>query len=226
MTQQRAVVLYLQACLLLFSFIALALGPRAGAQMLEKRNRYMLQPGDQLDVKFRLTPEFNQTVTVQPDGFVQLNVTGDVRVASLSVEDAEAAIKVSAEKRLNNPEVSISLLSFHKPYFVVAGEVAKPGRYDMAEDTTAMQAMLMAGGPTADGKVSEIIIYRRINGNNAQVKVLDLRNMKKTEDLERDCELQPGDMLYVTRNFISRLTQVTRIANNFGLYLNPLQAAY
>jgi polysaccharide export outer membrane protein len=85
---------------------------------------------------------------------------------------------------------------------------------------------MLAGGPTADGKVSEIIVFRRINGNNAQVKLLDLRNIKTTADLERDCELQPGDMLFVTRNWIAKTTQITRIATSLGLYMNPLQAAF
>lgn len=196
------------------------------AQALEQRYRYHLLAGDKLDVKFRLTPEFNQTVTVQPDGFIQLDIAGDIQVASLTVQDAEKAIAQGAAKRLNDPEVSISLLSFQKPYFVVAGEVAKPGRFDMNEDTTAVQALMLAGGPTADGKVSEIIVFRRINGNNAQVKILDLRNIKKTADLERDCELQPGDMLFVTRNWIAKTTQITRIATSLGLYFNPLQAAF
>jgi polysaccharide biosynthesis/export protein len=201
-------------------------GAVSHAQVLQQRYRYTLLPGDKLDVKFRLTPEFDQSVIVQPDGFVQLDVAGDVKVAALTVEDAEKAIASSASKRLNDPEVSISLVTFQKPYYVVAGEVAKPGRFDMSDDTTAMQALLMAGGPTADGKVSEIIVFRRINGTNAQVKLLDLRNIKKTSDLERDCQLQPGDMLYVTRNWIARVTQITRIANSFGLYINPLQAAF
>src|SRR6185369_17304567 len=30
-------------------------------------DRYRLQPGDVFEVQFRYTPEFNQTVTVQPD---------------------------------------------------------------------------------------------------------------------------------------------------------------
>ena len=201
-------------------------GTAAHAQVLEKRYRYTLLPGDKLDVKFRLTPEFNQTATVQPDGFVQLDIAGDVKVASLTVEDAEKAIAQGASKRLNDPEVSISLLVFQKPYFVVAGEVAKPGRFDMNEDTTAMQALMLAGGPMADGKVSQIIVFRRINGNNAQVKILDLRNVKTTADLERDCQLQPGDMLFVTRNWIAKTTQIAKIATSFGVYVNPLQALY
>jgi hypothetical protein len=38
--------------------------------------------------------------------------------------------------------------------------------------------------------------------------------------------LQPGDMLFVTRNWISKTTQITRIATSLGLYMNPLQAAF
>lgn len=219
--------------LLAFAVLAVSLlatgiwkGTVSEAQVLQQRYRYLLLPGDKLDVKFRLTPEFNQTVTVQPDGFIQLDIAGEVKVVSLTVQDAEKAIAEGAAKRLNDPEVSISLLAFQKPYFVVAGEVAKPGRFDMNEDTTAMQALMLAGGPTADGKVSEVIVFRRINGNNAQVKILDLRNVKTKADLERDCELEPGDMLFVTRNWIAKTTQITRIATSLGLYFNPLQAAF
>jgi protein involved in polysaccharide export with SLBB domain len=32
--------------------------------------RYQLVSGDVLDVIYRYTPEFNQTVTIQPDGYV------------------------------------------------------------------------------------------------------------------------------------------------------------
>jgi polysaccharide export outer membrane protein len=210
----------LAASLLAFGMTSLA---PVRAQMLEKRNRYTLAPGDQMEVKFRLTPEFNQTVTVQPDGFIQLSIAGDVRVANLTVDDAEKAIASSSSKRLNNPEVAISLIQFQKPYFVVAGEVTHPGRFDMHEDTTALQAMMLAGGPTNDGNGTQIILFRRINGANAEVKVLDLNNIKKTKDLERDMELQSGDTLYVTRTRVAKIQQFTRIANNLGFYINPLQ---
>ncbi len=40
--------------------------------------RYKLRPGDAFDVSFELSPEFNQTVTVQPDGYITLRGIGDV----------------------------------------------------------------------------------------------------------------------------------------------------
>ena len=40
----------------------------------ERYPRYKIGAGDQFDVTFDLSPEFNQTVTVQPDGYVTLQI--------------------------------------------------------------------------------------------------------------------------------------------------------
>ena len=36
--------------------------------------RYLLHPGDVLDIQYRYTPEFNQTVTVQPTALFLLRL--------------------------------------------------------------------------------------------------------------------------------------------------------
>ena len=195
----------------------------AGAQMLQTRQPYRIHVGDQMDVRFRLTPEYNQVVAVQPDGRISLTIAGELKVATLSVQEAEVAIAKQSLSRLVNPDVSITLVAFQKPYFIVAGEVAKPGRYDMQEDTTAMQALLISGGPLESGKATEVLIYRKINDGGAQVRIVNLNKITKTSDLERDCQLQSGDMLYVPRNLITKITQYMRIGNSLGLYVNPLQ---
>ncbi len=207
--------------------VALALGlfgmaQLASAQILQTRQRYLIHPGDQLAVSFRLTPEYNQTVIVQPDGYIALTISGEVKVVSLTVEAAEAAVASSASARLKDPAVTVTPIGFEKPYFVVAGHVAKPGKYDMISDTTAMQALLLSGGPLDTGKVSQILLYRRINEKDAQVKVINLKKLKHTSDLERDVTLQSGDMLYIPENTLTRITDIMRIGNTLGLYVNPL----
>ena len=212
------------SAVLLCAAALLGITPAGTAQVLQDRARYTIQPGDQLEIHFRLTPEFNQTVSVQPDGFVILPVAGDVRVVSLTVHQAEAQIAAGMASRLKDPEVTISLLSFQKPYFVVAGQVNHPGRFEMHEDTTAMQAVLLAGGPTDKGRLSQVVVFRHVSGSGAQVKLLDLNNLKKSTDLERDLQLQSGDMLLVPRNRLSKLEEITRLGANMGVYVNPLQA--
>jgi polysaccharide export outer membrane protein len=187
---------------------------------LHARSRYVLRPGDVLDLAYRLTPEFNQTVTVQPDGFVNLDIVGDVRLAGLTVDQAHDQIIEKAGKRLNNPELNLVLKDFNKPYVVVAGEVDKPGRYDLREDTTALQAIMLAGGFKASGYDTNVYLFRKINGDEAMVKKLNLHNVKKTADLERDMMLQPGDMLLVPRNKLENVSRVIK-AVNLGLYFDP-----
>src|SRR5258708_24175752 len=93
--------------------------------------RYRIQPSDVIEVQYRYTPEYNYTATIQPDGFAALQIVGDVKVAGLTVEEAAAAISIKAGERLRNPEVSVTLKEFVRPYFTVAGEVGHPGRFDL-----------------------------------------------------------------------------------------------
>src|SRR5213592_1811775 len=54
-----------------------------------REDRYTLHPGDVLDVQYRYTPEFNQTLTVQPDGYISLHRQGLIelgRVAVLNIQ--------------------------------------------------------------------------------------------------------------------------------------------
>lgn len=200
--------------LLLFAGLA-----RADEQ-LHLRPVYTLHTGDVIALNYRYTPEFNQTVTVQPDGSVSLNVVGDVAVEGLSVDQVKNRIVQLASARLNHPELTITLVHFQSPYIVVAGEVDRPGKYDLNESTTALQAILLAGGFKDSARDTKVYLFRRINADDAEVRQLDLHNIKNQADLERDTELEPGDMLLVTRNRMEHFSRIMK-ASNLGLFLNP-----
>src|ERR1700730_10255891 len=165
----------------------------ASGQDLHHRQRYALRAGDILDLQYPYTPELNQTVTVLPDGYISLNLLGDVRVSDLTVEQAHDAIIAKGKERLNDPELNLSLKEFQPPYVVVAGQVAKPGTMNLRENTTAMQAILLSGGFSESAQTGQVLLFRKINGDTAEIRVLNLRKFRKTADLERDVQLQPGD---------------------------------
>ena len=54
----------------------------------------------------------------------------------------------------------------------------------------------------------------------AEVTKLNLTNIRKTADLERDLRLQSGDMIYVPRDKIAKIERYVRIINT-GVYFNP-----
>lgn len=183
--------------------------------------RYMLNPGDVLDIQYRYTPEFNQTVTVQPDGYVSLQIGGDVKVAGRNLAEVRKLILAQVRTRLESPELTVILKEFQKPYVVVAGEVVQPGKLEMREKLTAVQAVLMAGGFKDSAKSSQILVFRKLNADTAEVRSLNFKTLTRTSDLENDLTLQPGDMILVPRNRVSKIERYVRIAS-LAAFLNPL----
>jgi polysaccharide export outer membrane protein len=183
--------------------------------------RYTLNAGDVLDIQYRYTPEFNQTVIVQPDGFISLQIGGDVKVAGRDLAQVRSLILAQVRTRLESPEITVILKEFQRPFVVVAGEVAQPGRLEMREKMTAVQAVMMAGGFKDSAKSSQILVFRKLNADTAEVRSLNFKSLTRTQDLENDLTLQPGDMLLVPRNRISKVERYVRIAS-MATFLNPL----
>ena len=50
-----------------------------------------------MELQYRYTPELNQTVTVLPDGYLNLNLIGNVKVSNLTVEQAHDLIVQKAK---------------------------------------------------------------------------------------------------------------------------------
>jgi polysaccharide biosynthesis/export protein len=157
-----------------------------------------------------------------PDGYVNLNVVGDVRVSDLTVEQAHDLIVRKAQEKLNDPELNLILKEFQQPYVVVAGEVAKPGKIDLRENTTAMQAILLSGGFAPSAQSGQVLLFRKINNEMAEIRVLKLTKLRKTADLERDVVLESGDMLLVPRDKVEKVSRYIKLLN-IGTYFNPLQ---
>ncbi len=209
-----------------FALILLTAGVVAQAQMQRPRlgtvheDRYQVQPGDVLEVQYRYSPEFNQTMMVQPDGYISLQVGGDVKVGGKNVEQVRQLILQKVSEHLKDPEATVILKEFQKPYFVVAGEVVQPGRIEMRERVTAIQAIMLAGGMKESARSSQILLFRKINSDTAEVKVLNLKRIKRTSDLENDLTLQAGDMLLVPRDRISKIERFIKLAS-VAAFMNP-----
>src|SRR6185369_1486899 len=113
-------------CFIIFPIAISAQEQRPPRLTTVTEERYRLQPGDVFEVQFRYSPEFNQTVTVQPDGYITLEIGGDLKVAGFTLEQIRTAILRQARTRLQDPIATIVLKEFQRPYFVVAGEVNQP----------------------------------------------------------------------------------------------------
>lgn len=210
---KKSLLLIIAICFLATGFNAVAQQQGAPRLTTVTEDRYRLQPGDVFEVQYRYSPEFNQTVTVQPDGYVSLEVGGDLKVAGLTIDQARLAILKKASVRLQDPVATLVLKEFQKPYFVIAGEVSLPGKIEMRERVTALQAIMLAGGMKEGARSSQVVVFRRINTDTAEVKLLNLKSIRRTVDLENDLTLQPGDMVFVPRDKISKIERFMKLAS-------------
>jgi len=175
--------------------------------VLRERNpRYKLRYGDVLELRFPLTPEFDQPrVIVHPDGFIPLAGIGDLRVEGMTEAELGDTLRTAYSKILRNPTITINLLEFETPYFIVGGEVTKPGKYDLRGDTSVSQAVNIAGGINDMGKHSQVWLFRRVSDEWVSSTQLDVKRMFAKGDLSEDLHLEPGDMVFVPKSFYGKM---------------------
>ena len=194
----------------------------ANRPALPKRDwRYELQPGDSFNISFPFTPEFDQKdVAVQPDGYASLLGLGEIQAAGKTMPELREIVRTGYSKIVRPQAITVELKNFEKPYFLVGGEVERPGKYDLRGDTTVAQAVTVAGGFRDTAKHSQVLLFRRISDQWMEAKKLDLKKMLKAGDLSEDLHLRPGDMIYVPKNAISKIKPFLPIPS-VGTTLTP-----
>jgi polysaccharide biosynthesis/export protein len=186
----------------------------------QRYTRYRLRPGDVMDLNFQYSPEFNQTVTVQPDGFIALREIGDINVNGITVPDVKKAVESAYSKILAKPEIGVNLKDFEKPTFTAAGQVGKPGRYELRGDTTVIEGIALAGGFTTSSKHSQVVLVRRVDDQWSHAQLIDVKKLMASKDLGEDYHLQPGDMLIVPQN---QLSKIRSFIPSSGITMLPTQ---
>ena len=188
----------------------------------ERHPLYRLSKLDVVELNFTLSPEFNQHLTVQPDGFISLRGAGSVFAEGLTLPQLQLAVVRAYAGILHEPEITVTLKDFERPFFLASGEVARPGKYELRGDLTVSEAVAIAGGFTHQARHSQVVLFRRVSAELAEARILDLKKMLNRRNLDEDVHLTPGDFVYVPQNRISKIRKYVP-ASTTNWYLNPLQ---
>jgi polysaccharide biosynthesis/export protein len=189
-------------------------------QLQSRERRYQLRPTDVLELRFPFTPEFDQTVSVQPDGYVSLRGADSIRVEGQTLPEVTRALRMAYATILHDPVIDVELKDFEKPYFIVGGQVEHPGKYDLRGRTTTTEAVAIAGGFKDSAKCSQVLLFHQVPDGWLQVRKLNLKKMLKQANLDEDAYLKAGDFLYVPQNNMSKFSRFIP-TSSLGLYTNP-----
>jgi polysaccharide biosynthesis/export protein len=200
-----------------------ATSPAVAQPALQDRYpHYVIQRQDVLLLTFPLTPEYTQTVTVQPDGYVNLQNSSSLHVQGMTVPEVVKALKGAYSSTLNNPIINVDLVDFQKPFFTVSGQVGKPGKYDLRADITIAEALAIAGGMTPTAK-TQVFLFHRTSSDWVAVRQVKMNDILRGKKASEDATIQPGDMIYVPEKFIANFRKYVPYTINAGTYLDAYQ---
>ncbi|WP_179136874.1 polysaccharide biosynthesis/export family protein [Candidatus Entotheonella palauensis] len=184
---------------------------------------YRIQSGDRLTIRFFNNPEFSQDIRVRPDGKITLPYIDDVRVAGLTSAEVDAAITERFRKVLLRPEITIIVREFASQRVYVGGQVSKPGLIALTGQTTALQAIMSAGGFLDTARANQVLLIRKGRDNRHAGYALDLEHVLKAGQSGEDVRLQPLDVVYVPK---TRIAKVNQFVDQYIRRLLPIPGSF
>ncbi|NDG69862.1 MAG: hypothetical protein EBY32_00915 [Proteobacteria bacterium] len=158
---------------------------------------YILASGDTLDLMVYREPDLGMRSKIARDGRVQLPLLGEVKVAGMSVRDAQEHIrKLYDADYLVDPQIYLNIASYTQRKITVIGQVSRPGSYELQgnESLGILEAIGMAGGFTRIADTKNVVVKRRTGEKVETIKV----NTKRLESPEGGSfQVLPGDILTV-----------------------------
>jgi protein involved in polysaccharide export with SLBB domain len=159
-----------------------------------------LEPGDALRLSFSREVEFNGDYPVDSRGMVNLPILGEQNVSDLAARELVDSLVIAYDQQIRNQTVQIDWLRRIR----ILGEVQQPGLYLVDPTMTLLDAVALAGGVSANGKLDGTKVLRD--------------GVEVTSDLNSETlvleDVRSGDQVMVA--------QKSWFARNTGLVLGTL----
>lgn len=200
---------------------------------LSSDRHYLINVGDDLEIRFRAATDMNTTVRVRPDGRISLEMVKSVMAEGKSPEELERELIDAYSPYLMNPDLVVIVKEFTSDRVYVGGQLLRPGPQDLDDASvtvkvavprqifvggevrapgllafrpplSALQAVLEAGGVPRSGDMDNVLIIRRIQADSAVAIRLNLES-DLSGGAQNDVLLRPFDIVIVPKTGIAKL---------------------
>ena len=164
---------------------------------------YLLAPGDELEIIVHTAPELSRTVTIGPDGRFRMPYSGPITASARTVENVQTALRVAMTSELKDPDIDVLLTGTASQRIFVGGEVTSPGMFDLPGLIDPLQAIIMAGGITDEGRSKQVVLMRRMPGGEVKSAIFDIKSGVYDPEFAAWTPLRRFDVVYVPRKPIA-----------------------
>lgn len=174
-----------------------------GVAMIVGEN-YVLKPSDVINVEVYQESDLEKTVRVEGDGSVALALIGKVKVAGMTVAEAQALVTDLYNRDfLVDPQVSVIVVTFSAKVIRILGSVNRPGVVEIPpdRDMTLTEAIAAVNGITRLGNPKSVIIKRVDESGRARQMEVNFSRILTDPNI-KDITLQEGDTIWVPERII------------------------
>lgn len=159
---------------------------------------YVIGSEDELLLDLTGDNEASFTLSVTPEGTINIPYVGIVSVAGLTIEDASSKLKQqlqSAYSRLRTGETRLSLTlgNIRSIKVTLTGYVTRPGTYTLPSLANVFHALYASGGPSDKGTYREIQVIR----NNQVIHTVDAYDFLTRGIQPGNVRLQDDDVIHI-----------------------------
>ena len=172
---------------------------------------YVLDFGDAITLQLVGQQQSIDELQIQRDGSINLPNLGKVHLSGLSLEEASKLIKAKIESAYIGVDAFITLSNVRDIQILVTGNAEQPGVYTVNGNTSFLQAIAIAGGPSNFGSLREFVLKR----NNETISKIDLYDVIIKGDISTNERLRSGDVIHISpvKNLVSIFGGVKRPDN-------------
>lgn len=163
-----------------------------------------LEPLDTLRITFFRVPDLTGDYQIDAKGNLTLPLVGPVSARDLSPDDFAGELKrLYGARYLNNPDITVRVLTSNSSNITVEGGVNQAGIYSLPGKTTLLGAIALARGVNADnGNQRRVAIFRK-QGGHTVAAAFDLISIHKGQMV--DPVVYPGDTIVVDSNQLRQI---------------------
>ncbi|WP_434362094.1 polysaccharide export protein [Parasalinivibrio latis] len=161
--------------------------------------RYLIGPGDSLEIFVWGNPEISGSFIVRPDGMITTRLVEDIKASGKTPTELARTFEQHLREYIREPIVSVMLERFIGPYqeqVRIIGEASEPKAIAYRQNMTLLDVMIAVNGLTifADGDNASVI---RVEEGKQKAYRLKIDSLIRDGDIAANVDILPGDIIII-----------------------------
>jgi polysaccharide biosynthesis/export protein len=176
--------------------------PNAPAQAPSPDYKYIIGPGDNLNIIVWRNSELSGTVPVRPDGRITTPLVEDMVAIGKNPSQLAREIETALKKYIQDPVVTVVVQNFGgvtSEQIRVIGQAARPAALPYRQGMSLLDVMIAVGGLTEFASGNRAVLIRATEGNKSYN--LRLRDLIKRGDVTANVQMVPGDVIIIPESW-------------------------